>query len=156
MKEGSPIEPETASQPGEKPDSLSAEQAVEVARLAQSIADSEKADPVPGEGDNADQDSAEHEARALSYDEEGLMAVDMFADMAIAYEPSVAPCWPPATRRRCGVALAAVLKKYNFSLFRSPELVLLITLGPPMFQTSKIIASVMNGKAEAAAKQHAD
>lgn len=119
----------------------SPEQAADLAALAQSIADSDPLPGSPGEPEVVEP--------IMSFNDEAEMAVDLFADMAIAYEASVEKFWPASTRKRVVVALAAVLKKYNFSLLRSPELALIAVAGPVLFQTSKAIAQAMNGKADA-------
>jgi len=120
----------------------------EVDRLASELAAGEKIDPLPGAGgDQPGADQSGSGDRAMTFGEEAAMAIDMMADMAEAYDPACKQFWPEKTKKQCAVALGVVLKKYNFSLFRSPELVLLVTLGPPLFQTSKAIAQVMNAKA---------
>lgn len=113
-------------------------QAADLAALAQSIADSTAA---PG----AEADSLSvSPAAPTDHDDEAAMAVDMFVDMAIAYEPTVDKFWPQKTRKSVAVALAAVLKKYNFSLFASPELALIFLAAPPLYQTSRAIAAAIN------------
>ena len=125
----------------------SPEQAADLAALAQSIVDSPG---VPGAA--AGEPSAEPASAPTDYDREAEMAVDLFADMAVAYQKSVAEFWPQKTRKSVAVALAAVLKKYNFSLFASPELALIFVAGPPLYQTSRAIAAAINKPQENANK----
>ena len=120
----------------------SAEQAADLAALAQSIAESE---PLIAPA----ADAAPDEAPILSFGEEAEMAVDLFAEMAAAYEPSTEKFWPASTRKKVSVALAAVLKKYNISLLRSPEIALIAVAGPALYQTSKAIALAMSKVADA-------
>jgi hypothetical protein len=136
------------SQPGTGP-VLSAEDQAEVNRLAGDLAGADLPDADLPDADLPGANSV------MSHNEEAAMAIDMIADMAEAYDPSCAQFWPKDTRKKCAIALGAVLKKYNFSLFRSPELVLMVTLGPPLFQTSKAIAQVMNAKAAEATAEAA-
>jgi hypothetical protein len=139
---------ETQTLPGADP-SLSPEEQQRVAALAGQIAGTESSTQAGEELLDADEQL--ENLPAMSFDEEAAMAVDMIADMAVAYDPAIAQFWPDKTKRKCAVALGKVLKKYNFSLFRSPEIVLVFVMGPPLWNTSKAIAQIMNEKADAAA-----
>lgn len=119
----------------------SVEQAADLARLEQSIADS---DPLPGSPGEPEL------VPSGNYGDDASMCVDMFADMATAYCADVADLWPTSTRRKVSVALEAVFKKYNFSFAKfGPELALVMTAGPVLYQTSKAIALAMSNPAPA-------
>jgi len=130
-------------QAGGNLDNVSAAQGADIERIERLITD----EPVPGDENSLADDAVENLVTGetvLSYSEEAEMAVDLFVEMATAYEVKVAALWPVSTRRKVAAALAAVLKKYNFSLLRSPEIALIVVAGPVLFKTSKMIAENIN------------
>lgn len=71
-------------------------------------------------------------------------AVDTFAALVTGYAPAAAKIWDEATKARICAALAPVMEKYGFTFgAMPPELTLIIVAGPPLFQTSKLIAGQM-------------
>lgn len=91
------------------------------------------------------------------YATEAAGAVDFFAAMATGYCPKAEPIWSPACKGRVAAALVPVFEKYNFTMGgMPPEFALLLVAGPPLYQTSRLIAAqIAADRAEAAAKNPA-
>jgi hypothetical protein len=120
---------------------LTAEQQADVARLAGSIAETEKPplDPAAAPVVEVDQVSESE------YQTDAAMCVDMFVELSIDYCAEVAPLWPDDKRKKIASTLGAVFKKYNFTFARfGPELAFAVAAGPVLWQTSKVIALQMN------------
>jgi len=77
--------------------------------------------------------------------------VDMVAAMLAGYAPRTQAVWTPAAKQRTAEALTPVLEKYGLSMGGMPcELVLLITAGPLVWQSARIVADqIQQDKAQA-------
>lgn len=119
---------------------VSPEQAADLAALRAHIAPDESA-------------TAPQEPAALDYATEASAMVDMFAALVTGYEPKTLPIWDEPRKAGVSAALAPVLEKYAFTLGNiPPEFYLLVVIGPPLYQSSKIIAEGMNAKPAAPAR----
>lgn len=85
---------------------------------------------------------------------EAAGAVDMFAGLVTGYAPGTADLWNAEAKARVSATLAPVLEKYGVTIGTlPPELLLLMTAGPILWQSSKIIAAQMEAdKAKAKLK----
>lgn len=87
---------------------------------------------------------------------EARSAVDTFAALVTGYAPAAAPIWDEGAKARISAALTPVMEKYGFTFgSMPPELTLIIVAGPPLFQTSRLIASQLR-EAKAAKAAPAD
>lgn len=87
-------------------------------------------------------------------------AVDMFSALVVGWCPKAETIWSPETKGRIAGALAPVMEKYGFSFgSMPPELMLIIVAGPPLWQSSRMVAEQINEdrakKAEQAGQQPA-
>lgn len=72
-------------------------------------------------------------------------AVDMFSALVVGWCPKAAGIWSDDTKGRIAGALAPVMEKYGFSFgAMPPELTLLIVAGPPLWQSSRLVAEQIN------------
>jgi hypothetical protein len=86
-------------------------------------------------------------AAAINYATEAAAAVDMFAGLVTGYAPATVELWDASTRARVSLALAPVLEKYGVSVgAMPPELLLIVTAGPLLYQTSKLVAAQMHAQ----------
>ncbi len=93
----------------------------------------------------------------VEYYRESQGAVDFFAAMIVGYCPSCADVWDTGTKERVSAALAPVMEKYGVTLGAlPPELTLLIVAGPPLYQSSRLVAEHTQRKREEAERQHAE
>jgi hypothetical protein len=80
----------------------------------------------------------------VNFQGEAAGLVDMFAALVVGYAPKTESIWHDAAKARVVMALVPVMEKYNFSMGGMPvELVLLITAGPLLWQTSRVVAKQM-------------
>ena len=92
----------------------------------------------------------------IDYATEAAATVDTFAALVGGYCAEAGALWTPDTRAAVAAALAPVMQKYGFTIGALPcELVLIITAGPLLYQTSKIIAAQM-AREKATAKKPTD
>jgi hypothetical protein len=76
---------------------------------------------------------------------EASQMTDLVAAMITGYEPKTLHIWDEPRKAQIAASLAPVLEKYNFTLGNiPPEFYLLMLVGPPLYQSSKIIADGMN------------
>lgn len=88
---------------------------------------------------------AAQDPAAPDYATEASALVDMVAAMICGYEPKCLPLWGDDRKAGISAALAPVMEKYNFTLGAiPPEITLLIMVGPPLYQSARIIADGMN------------
>lgn len=88
---------------------------------------------------------AEPSPGAPDYTTEAKAMTDMVAAMICGYEPKCLPLWDEDRKAGIAAALAPVMEKYSFTLGAiPPEITLLIMVGPPLYQSSRIIAESMN------------
>lgn len=82
---------------------------------------------------------------------EAAGAVDMFSALVVGYCPKAESIWTPETKGRIAGALAPVMEKYGVT-FGSlpPEVMLLIVAGPPLWQSSRLLAEQINADREKA------
>jgi len=79
------------------------------------------------------------------------MMVAGFATMIAGFSETAGALWDESTRARVAATLAPVLLKYNFTMGGMPvELVLALTAGPVLWQTSRIIAANLAKKKQLA------
>lgn len=81
--------------------------------------------------------------------------VDLFGAMAVGFVPEAAPLWGDDTKARMSGSLAPVFEKYGWDMAGAMpcEIVAIVTCGPVLWQTSKLLAAkVEAAKADAAAK----
>lgn len=80
----------------------------------------------------------------LDFGTEAQQAVDMFAGLVTGYAPATAELWSADAKARVSATLAPVLEKYGVTVGTlPPELLLIVTAGPLLYQTSKIVALQM-------------
>lgn len=80
----------------------------------------------------------------INYGQEAAATVDTFAALLTGYCPATLPLWGDDKKAAVAAALAPVMEKYGFTLGAMPcELVLIITAGPLLYQSSKIVAQQM-------------
>lgn len=88
---------------------------------------------------------------------EATAMVDMGAAMLAGYAPRTATVWTPAAKARTAAALAPVLEKYGFTFGGMPcEVVLLITAGPLLWQSSRLVAEQINHDRAEAQRERKD
>ena len=94
-------------------------------------------DPIPGAPGEISEVS-----QAINYATEAAQSVDMFAALVTGYAPACVQIWTDHTKAAIAAALAPVLEKYQMTLGGLPvEIALLIVAGPPLYQSSKLIAA---------------
>lgn len=117
----------------------------ELAGLAASV-DGEHLGALPDGSAIADQPAP------VDYASEAAMTVDTIAALITGYCPPTADLWSSEKKAQVTASLAPVYEKYGFTMGGIPcELVLIITAGPLLYQSSKLIAHQM--AQEKAAKQ---
>ena len=80
----------------------------------------------------------------VDYAQEAAMTVDTVAALITGYCPATVPLWTDEKKAHVSAALAPVYEKYGWTLGGMPcELVLIITAGPLLYQSSKLIATQM-------------
>lgn len=116
--------------------------------------------PAPSELDNLDALAAQVDADTsgtlpdgtaiadqpppINYAGEAAMTVDTIAALITGYCPATSDLWTDDKKQAVSAALAPVYEKYGFTLGGMPcELVLIITAGPLLYQSSKLIATQM-------------
>ena len=78
---------------------------------------------------------------APDFTSEAAAMVDMGAAMLAGYAPKTAEVWTAAAKQRTAMALAPVLEKYGFTFGgMPPEVLLLITAGPLLWQSARIVS----------------
>ena len=88
----------------------------------------------------------------VDYASEAAMTVDTIAALITGYCPATVELWADDKKKAVSAALDPVYEKYGWTLGGMPcELVLIITAGPLLYQSSKLIATQM--AQEKAAKQ---
>lgn len=89
------------------------------------------------------------------YGTEAAGAVDMLGAMICGYSPACAPLWNDEKKGAMAASIAPVMEKYGFTFGAMPvELVALITCGPVLYQSARVIGAQMaEDKAKAAAAQ---
>jgi hypothetical protein len=86
-----------------------------------------------------------------NYGQEAAATVDTFAALLVGYCPAAADLWTDDKKAAVSAALAPVMEKYGFTLGALPvELVLIITAGPLLYQSSKLVAAQMKREQDAA------
>lgn len=100
----------------------------------------------------AAQPGAELVPAGPDYMGEAAGAVDMFSALVCGWAPAAGDIWTDKTKARVAGALAPVMEKYGFTFgSMPPEVTLLIIAGPPLWQSSRLIAAqIAKDKAEAA------
>lgn len=89
----------------------------------------------------------------VDYAGEAAMTVDTVAALITGYCPATTDLWSADKKAAVTAALAPVYEKYGFTMGGMPcELVLLITAGPLLYQSSKLIAHQMATEKAAKAK----
>ena len=88
-----------------------------------------------------------------NYASEAAMTVDTFAALLVGYCPATATLWTDDKKAAVSASLAPVMEKYGFTLGGMPcELVLIITAGPLLYQSARIVAAQMAAEKRAAAE----
>lgn len=78
------------------------------------------------------------------YINEAAGAVDMFAALVVGYCPAAEVHWSAEAKARISAALGPVMEKYGVTFGNlPPEITLLIVAGPPLYQSSKLLAAQM-------------
>lgn len=91
---------------------------------------------------------------APDFNQEATGAVDMFAALVVGWCPKAETIWTPETKGRISGALAPVMEKYGFTFGAAPpELMLLIMAGPPLWQSSRLVADQINEERAKKAEQ---
>ena len=89
----------------------------------------------------------------VDYASEAAMTVDTIAALITGYCPATTELWAPDKKAAVSAALAPVYEKYGFTMGGMPcELVLIITAGPLLYQSSKLIAQQMAQEKQAKKK----
>lgn len=93
----------------------------------------------------------------VNYGQEAAATVDTFAALLVGYCPAAAELWTEDKKQAVAMALAPVLEKYGITLGALPcELVLIITAGPLLYQSAKLVAAQMQAeRAKVAAQRSA-
>jgi hypothetical protein len=87
----------------------------------------------------------------INYGAESAAAVAMFAGLLTGYCPATAPLWDQATQARVSITLAPVLEKYGITVGTLPcELLLIVTAGPLLYQSARLVATQMAAEKKAA------
>ena len=88
----------------------------------------------------------------INFAMEAAATVDTFAALLTGYCPDAGALWTDAKKAAVSAALAPVMEKYGFTLGALPcELVLIITAGPLLYQSARMVAAQMaREKAESA------
>lgn len=87
----------------------------------------------------------------VDYLREAGQAIETFTALVVGYAPATSEVWTDAAKARVTAALVPVMEKYAMTFGNlPPELMLLIVAGPPLYQSSKLIAAQM--KSEKVAK----
>lgn len=80
----------------------------------------------------------------VNYAMEAAGSVDMFAALVAGYCPPAGELWSTDKKAAVSAALAPVMEKYGFTLGALPcEILLIVTAGPLLYQTSRMIAGQM-------------
>ena len=86
-----------------------------------------------------------------NYGIEAAKAVDTVAGFITGYAPECEPLWGDQTRANITAALTPVLEKYQMTMAAlPPELLLLLTAGPVLYQSAKLVATKMQREKQAA------
>lgn len=135
--------------PAEAPTGLDALAGAAAAADAAAIAAAPAAVPDP---------NAPPEEPPTDYATAAMGAVDMFAGLVCGYAPAAATIWTEPTKARVAAAMAPVMEKYGFTLGNMPpELVLIVVAGPPLFQSSRLVAAqIAADKGKAAERDKGD
>ncbi|KAI3589314.1 hypothetical protein D9X30_4897 [Cupriavidus sp. U2] len=101
-----------------------------------------------------DPNAPELPAPGPDYGAGARQTVDMFGALAVGFVPEAAPLWGDDTKARMSASLAPVFEKYGWDMAGAMpcELVAIVTCGPVLWQTSRLVAAkVEAAKAQAAA-----
>lgn len=83
-------------------------------------------------------------APAINYAHEAEAMTEMLAALITGYEPRTIAIWDKERKACVAAAVAPVMEKYNFTVGAiPPEIILIVVAGPPLYQSSKIIAEGM-------------
>lgn len=106
---------------------------------------------------DAPTEDQQQEQQGPDYMTEAAGAVEMFSALVVGYAPKAASVWTDGAKQRTAAALAPVMEKYGFTFgAMPPELVLIVTAGPLLWQSSKIVAEQMREeRAQAEAERRA-
>ena len=86
----------------------------------------------------------EDQPQPVNYGQEAAMTVDTFAALLVGYCPDTAPLWADDKKAAVSASLAPVMEKYGFTLGALPvELIFIVTAGPLLYQSSKLVAGQM-------------
>lgn len=78
---------------------------------------------------------------APDFTTEAAAMIDMGAAMLAGYAPKTADVWTAEAKQRTALALAPVMEKYGFTFgAMPPEILLLITVGPLLWQSARIVS----------------
>jgi hypothetical protein len=100
----------------------------------------------PQTGDNA-APSGEALPPSIDFNAEASETTNFIAGMICAYCPACESTWNAETKSRVAYVLAPVLEKYGVSIGSlPPEIMLLIVAGPPLYQSSRLIALMIKEK----------
>lgn len=87
---------------------------------------------------------------------EAAGAVDMFAALVVGWCPKAETIWTTETKGRIAGALVPVMEKYGFTFGNMPpEIMLIVVAGPPLWQSSRLVAEQINAERAEQAKQPA-
>ncbi|CAN7304553.1 hypothetical protein [Acidovorax delafieldii] len=85
------------------------------------------------------------------YGQEAAKVVDTVAALVTGYAPETSPLWGDQTKANITASLGPVLEKHSITMGAlPPELLLLLTAGPVLYQSAKIIATKMEREKQAA------
>lgn len=80
----------------------------------------------------------------INYAREAAATVDTFAALVTGYCPPAGELWSDSKKAAVTAALTPVMEKYGFTISALPcEVVLIMTAGPLLYQTSKMVAAQM-------------
>lgn len=101
-------------------------------------------------------DSEEQGQAGPDYAGEAIAITEIFAGLVVGFAPQAEKLWGEGTKRRIADTLAPVLEKYGVSMGGwGVELALVLTAGPVLWQSARIIAASVKKQAPVEVQQEA-
>jgi hypothetical protein len=94
--------------------------------------------------------------QGTNYALEAQGMVDMVGALACGFCAEAAPLWQPAIKANMAASIAPVLEKYGFTMGGMPvEIAAILTCGPVLWQTARLIGDKIRRDRAAAQQPHA-